>query len=88
MKVVYRKRFLKDLAGIPSNHRQRIETFVFEELPSAESLEATGRFERLTARPHFYKVRFGVYRLGARAEAGQVTLERVLHRKDIYRKFP
>ena len=88
MKVVYRKRFLKDLAAIPSSYRRRIEIFVFEELPSAQSLRETGRFERLTAHPHFYKVRFGVYRVGARMEAGQVTLERVLHRSEMYRKFP
>ena len=72
MKVVYRKRFLKDLASIPASYRQRIESFVFKELPGAQSVEATGRFERLTAHPHLYKVRFGVYRLGARVESGRV----------------
>ncbi len=88
MKVVYRKRFLKDLAAIPSSYRQRIEVFVFEELPAARSLQETGRLERLTAHPHFYKARFGVYRVGARQEGGQITLERVLHRSEMYRKFP
>ena len=88
MKVVYRKRFLKDLAAIPSSYRERIEVFVFEDLPSARSLEETGRFERLTAHPRFYKARFGAYRIGVRKQGGKVTLERAFHRSRMYRRFP
>jgi mRNA interferase RelE/StbE len=88
MKVVYRKRFLKDLASIPSHLRPAIEHFVFEELPQADSLQATGRVEKLKGHTTFYKVRFGDYRVGLSLEDDTVTLERVLNRKEIYRKFP
>ena len=38
MKVEYRKRFLKELAKIPSEIRLKIEKFVFEDLPKANSI--------------------------------------------------
>ena len=88
MRVRYQKVFLKELASIPPNLRARIEQFVFDEMPRAESLEQTGKAERMKGYPGFYKARFGDYRIGMRMEGDSVILERVLHRKDIYRKFP
>jgi mRNA interferase RelE/StbE len=88
LRVAYRKRFLKDLARVPGELRPRIEQFVFNELPAATSVAVTGRFEQMTGFPGFYKARFGAYRIGARLDGDTLTLERVLDRKDIYRKFP
>jgi len=88
MKVAYRKRFLKDLASIPSNLRLAIERFVFEELPRADSLQSTGKIEKLRGHTTFFKARFGDYRIGLSVTDDTVTLERVLNRKEIYRKFP
>jgi mRNA interferase RelE/StbE len=88
LKVAYRNRFLKDLARIPREQRTRIEQFAFEVLPAAASVAATGNLERMTGFPGFYKARFGSYRVGARLEGDLLTLERVLDRKEIYRKFP
>ena len=88
MKVAYRKRFLKDLAAIPAHLRGPIERFVFEELPQAASLQSTGKIEKLTGYTSFFKARFGDYRVGLSLADDTVTLERVLNRKEIYRKFP
>ena len=88
MRVAYCKRFFKDLACILREQWTRIEQFAFEELPSAASVAASGKLERLTGFPGFYKARFGNYRVGARLEASVLILERVLDRKEIYRKFP
>lgn len=88
MKVAYRKRFLKDLSSIPSNLRGPIEHFVFEELPQADSLQSTGKIEKLKGHTAFFKARFGDYRVGFSVIDEIVTLERVLNRKEIYRKFP
>ena len=49
MKVRYRKRFLTDLARIPSNDRKAIEKVVFEEVPGLNSLGESGKVERLKA---------------------------------------
>jgi mRNA interferase RelE/StbE len=42
MKVEYRKRFLKELSKIPSETRLKIEKFVFEDLPKADSIYEVG----------------------------------------------
>lgn len=88
MKILYRKRFLKDLARIPSEIRGEIERFVFETLPPAGSLAELGSVERMKGHPTCYKARFGSYRVGLRREGEAVICERVLHRREIYRNFP
>ncbi|MDF9795043.1 mRNA-degrading endonuclease RelE of RelBE toxin-antitoxin system [Catalinimonas alkaloidigena] len=39
MTIRVNKKFLKDLAKIPANERQKIEVFVFEESEKIKSLE-------------------------------------------------
>ena len=88
MKTKYRKKFLADLAGIPSGRRKAIETFVFKEVPQLESLGSSGKIERMKDYKSCYKARFGPYRVGLSIENDIVTFERVLDRKEIYRFFP
>jgi len=88
MKVDYRKSFLRELSKIPSGARSRMENFVFEELPKANSIFEVGNIEQMKGYRSYYKVRFGSYRIGLKMENDMVILERVLHRKDIYRYFP
>jgi len=88
MKIDYRKRFLKELSKIPTEIRSSIESFVFKELPKANSIIELGRVEKMKGYPSYYKIRFGSYRIGLRIKNDKVILERVLHRKDIYRYFP
>jgi len=86
--VEYRKRFLRELAKLPSGQRKEIEHFAFDVLPALRSLEDNGKIERMKGYPGVYKIRFGDYRLGLRLEGNVVVMERPLHRKDIYRYFP
>lgn len=88
MKAKYRKRFLADLARIPSADRKAIEKFVFEEVPNLNSVGESGKVERLKGYKSCFKVRFGSYRVGLKLEDDTVSFERVLHRRDIYRFFP
>ena len=88
MKLEYRKKFLKELAKIPSNTREKIEKFVFSELPKLETIFESGKIEQMKSYPQYYKMRFGVYRVGLKLENDTVILERALHRKDIYRYYP
>ena len=88
MKVKYRKRFLTDLARIPSKSRKAIEKFVFEEAPQLDSLGSSGKIERLKGYKGHYKMRFGAYRVGMLVEEDAIRFERILHRKEIYRFFP
>jgi mRNA interferase RelE/StbE len=88
MKINYRKSFLKELSKIPSGTRSKIETFIFEELPRANSIFSIGIVEKMKGYRSYYKIRFGSYRIGLKMENDTVILERALHRKDIYRYFP
>ena len=88
MKTDYRKRFLKELSKIPTEIRSSIESFVFKKLPKANSIFELGSVEKMKGYPSYYKIRFGSYRIGLRIKNDKVILERVLHRKDIYRYFP
>ena len=88
MKIEYRKKILKELSKIPAEKRSRMEHFVFKELPEANSIFESGRVESMKGYLSYYKVRFGSYRIGLKTKNDRVILERVLHRKDIYRYFP
>jgi mRNA interferase RelE/StbE len=79
---------LKDLAAIPAKVRSQIERFAFEEMLGIESIQAAGKIEKMKGYTGCYKTRFGDYRVGMRVEDETVIFERVLHRKEIYRKFP
>ena len=57
-------------------------------MPKLRSLDESGNVERMKGYPGFFKVRFGNYRVGLSLGDNAVVLERVLHRKEIYRYFP
>ena len=88
MIVEYRKRFLKELSKIPTETRLKIEKFVFEDLPKAESIYEVGVIEQMKGYRSYYKVRFGSYRIGLKIENEKAVFERALHRRDIYGYFP
>ncbi len=88
MNVRFKKRFLKELATLPSTHRKEVETFVFEKLPTAKALAELGNVEAMKGYHGFYKARFGDWRLGLRLEGETLFVERILHRREIYRYFP
>jgi mRNA interferase RelE/StbE len=88
MKAEYSKKFLKQLAAVPSDIRSKIESFVFEELITASSIYEMGKIEKMKGYDGFYKVRFGNYRLGLVFENEMITVKTVMHRKEIYKFFP
>ena len=88
MKIIYKKRFLKELAKLPLETRKTVEKFAFEEAPKLTTLGESGKIEQMKGYKGYYKARFGSYRVGLKMEADQLSFERVLDRKEIYRYFP
>jgi len=88
MRVSYSKKFLKQLAAIPRETREKVESFVFAELASTTSLSGLGKVEKMQGYDRFYKARFGQYRLGLMVENDVVTVKTIMHRKEIYKFFP
>jgi len=88
VKTIYKKRALKELANIPSELRQPIEHFIFETLPELKNIYENNKIESLKGYSNFYKVRFGNFRIGIKKEGENIIVERILHRKEIYKYFP
>ena len=54
MNVEYRRKFLKELASLPSHSRKVIEQFAFVDLPKLDSLVHSGKIERMKGYPLHY----------------------------------
>jgi len=89
MQLKFKKKFLKQLADLPTEIRVKIEEFVFVVLPACRCLADVGVVEKMQGYDGYYKARFGSYRLGMKLEAdGTLVIQLVMHRREIYRFFP
>ena len=82
------EKFLKDLQkNVSKQIRQRVERKI-KELQITQNLHSVAQVKALSGHPGYYRIRIGDYRLGLRAEQGEIWLVRLLHRSEIYRYFP
>jgi len=88
MQINFKKSFLKQLAKLPKDDREKIERFVFEELPEFNSIAESGKIEKMRGYDDYYQIRLGSYRVGLKFKDGEIVVEIVMHRKEIYRFFP
>ena len=88
MKTKLKKKFLKQLANLPKDVRERIEVFVFEDLLHFASIAESGKIEKMHGYNNYFKIRFGSYRVGLKLENDALIVQIVMHRKEIYRFFP
>lgn len=88
MQTKFRKSFLKQLAKLPKDVRERIEAFVFDELPNLNVIGESGKIEKMQGYESYFKIRFGSYRVGLKLEDTEIIVQIVMHRKEIYRFFP
>lgn len=87
--VHYTRTFLKEMASLPAHVRKRVESVAFgEEIKQDPYL--SGKSQKLSGYQVYYKIRIGDYRVGLRIDVQTevVEFQRVLHRREIYRKFP
>lgn len=88
MQVKYHKQFEKDLEKYASPEKfQEIFAFV-DILEWASSLHTVWNIKKLSGFREFYRYRLGEYRIGFRLIDDYIQLDRFLHRKDIYKKYP
>ena len=88
MEIFYTKKFLKELSKLPKSSREKIEIFSFDTLPISSSIDSIPNIKKLQGYENYYRIRFGDYRLGISYINNEITLMRVIHRKEIYRFFP
>ena len=89
MKVSFDKSFIKAIVKIKNPLvLKRIENIIYC-LESAESIENVSNIKKLIGYTSYYRIKMGVYRIGFELiNDKEIKLITVLHRKDIYKKFP
>lgn len=88
MKVLYERSFLKDLRKNDEKAlKERIES-VISEVKRAKVKSDIKKIEKLRGHNSAFKIRIGNYRLGLFIEGDTIIFSRLLHRKEIYKKFP
>lgn len=88
MQVLFNRKFLKDLAAIPTKTRTKVEELVFKEIPIYTSTSQIQNLEKLKGYTQYYRIRIGDYRIGLKITDNELSFERILHRKEIYKIFP
>ena len=88
-KIQYTRTFLKEMSRLPVTTRERVEQIAFGEAIKNDPF-MSDKTQKLSVHQTYYKFRIGDYRIGIHIDGDQelVEFQRVLHRREIYRKFP
>ena len=89
MIVRFDKSFIKALDKIKDKTvLKRIES-VIQKAEEAEDLEQLSNIKKLIGFTVYYRIKIGDYRIGLELiNPNEIRLITILHRKDIYKKFP
>jgi mRNA-degrading endonuclease RelE of RelBE toxin-antitoxin system len=87
LKYTPKKQFVKDVQALPKKVKEEV-TQLLQEIEKAEFLTDLPSVKKMTGHNEFYRIRIGNYRLGLSLSDNELFLLRILHRKDIYKKFP
>ncbi len=89
MKVKFDKSFIKAIDKIKDTSLlKRIESVIYK-LELVDSIDKVSNTKKLIGYTTYYRIKIGDYRIGLELiNSNEVRLITVLHRKDIYNKFP
>ena len=89
MNLFYTKKFSKDLEHIENKPdlKKRLLKLI-EQMKQVGSLYEIDAVRKIQGYENYYRIRIGDYRLGIKATKNGIEILRILHRKDIYRRFP
>jgi len=89
MKLRYTKTFSKDLDGIAYDQKLKNRLLqVLEEIRRSDSLAEMQNVRKIQGYEEYFRLRVGDYRLGMKKTKEGIEMLRLLHRKEIYKKFP
>jgi len=89
MKVKFDKSFIKAIDKIKdASLLKRIESVIYK-IEAVDSIDKLSNTKKLIGYTTYYRIKIGDYRIGLELiNSTEVRLISVLHRKDIYNKFP
>ena len=88
MKTVFLAHFLKDLDKIKEKGMMVRVVEIIQQVETAESIGSIRNLKKLKGQGIAYRIKVGSYRIGVFIEDDTVEFARIIHRKDIYKKFP
>jgi len=88
MKVSFEASFARDLRSIKDEALLTRVEHVIAEVKTAAMLSEIGHVRKMRGYETYYRLRLGDYRIGIEVVDDEVIFARILHRKDIYRRFP
>lgn len=88
MKIVFEKRFLKDIELVNEKIIKAQIERIISEIENAQQLNALHNLKKLKGHKSAYRIRAGNYRFAFFYENHTVICTRFLNRKDIYKYFP
>jgi mRNA interferase RelE/StbE len=88
VRVVFRRSFVRDLRDIGDPRTRDKIRFAIEAVERAARLHDVPNLKRLSGPGGYFRIRIGDYRIGIAVEGDAVEFVRVLHRREIYRRFP
>lgn len=87
MKVNVEKKARKDIDKLPVVVKKQVQKILLVIL-EMDGLKEIVNCKKLRGDHITYSIRIGKYRIGFKFEDERINIYRVLHRKDIYSKFP
>ena len=88
MRTVFTKAFSKDLQKLKNNAVKKRVAKKIIEIEKVGSLSNLTAIKKIQGSEDHYRIRVSSYRIGIKEKDGVIIPMRLLHRKDIYRKFP
>ena len=88
MKVLVDKSFEKDTNKILDKKLLQKISDCIEQVIACKSATDIQHLKKLQGFKNHYRIKIGDYRLGVVIKNEEVTFERFLHRKDIYKYYP
>jgi mRNA interferase RelE/StbE len=89
MKISFKAKAINDIKSLPVAMRTKVENLLFRVIPHKESFTSIDSCRKIIGFTNYYRIRLGDYRIGIeKIDESTLKVYRILHRKDIYRKFP
>ncbi|PIQ49718.1 MAG: plasmid stabilization protein [Cytophagales bacterium CG12_big_fil_rev_8_21_14_0_65_40_12] len=88
MKIVYLKKFSKDLDKIANPKQLKIILDLIRLIENAENIQQIPSIKKLSGFTDAYRIRVGDFRIGVFLGDDTIEFARIAHRKDIYKLFP
>ncbi|MBN2789434.1 MAG: type II toxin-antitoxin system RelE/ParE family toxin [Candidatus Delongbacteria bacterium] len=88
MKILFETSFAKDLKNINDSKVFSKVKDLIAEVKQADNLADINNVKKLHGSKDYFRIRLGNYRIGFELSEDTIIFVRILHRKDIYKRFP